>query len=187
MSRDESTGISADTEQMIASQYGEETAHAISVLGNGFAQGGISPTQAIKTASGDPALQRAQFSLAQKGLTLIDTDEARPVNNEWSGPAPRIGNSAPKVSQPNIRAADGSSVPTQRVTAPNMSKHLAEYETRKRQQEPQQEELKAERDELSGVIDPRLLNDTLQALDRKVRKLERENRELKKKVDVGQA
>ena len=71
MSREESTGISADTEAMIASQYGEETAHAISVLGNGVAQGVISPSQAIKTASSDPALQRALFSLAQQGVIRI--------------------------------------------------------------------------------------------------------------------
>ena len=71
VSREESTGISADTEAMIASKYGEELAHAVSVLGNGVAQGVISPTQAIKTASGDPALQRALFSLAQQGVIRI--------------------------------------------------------------------------------------------------------------------
>ena len=71
VSREESTGISADTEQLIASQYGEETAHAISVLGNGVAQGVISPSQAIKTASSDPALQRALFNLAREGVIRI--------------------------------------------------------------------------------------------------------------------
>ena len=125
--------------------------------------------------------------VTQKGVTVIDADAARPANSEWSTPAPRIGNSAPKVSQPNIRAADGSAVTTKRVTTPNTSKHLAEHEERLRKEAARQAELLAEQEELFNVIDPRKLHDSLQVLDRKVRKLERENRELKKKVEGGQA
>lgn len=71
VSREDSTGISADTERMIASEYGDEIAHAISILGNAVAQGVISPTQAIKTASSDPSLQRALFNLASKNVIKI--------------------------------------------------------------------------------------------------------------------
>lgn len=52
----DSEGVSEDTERMIASQYGEETAHAISVLGNGVASGTITSKQAIATASKNPVL-----------------------------------------------------------------------------------------------------------------------------------
>ena len=129
----------------------------------------------------------ADGKVTQKGKTVIDADAVRPVNSEWSTPAPRIGNSAPKVSQPNIRAANGSAVTTKRVTSPDLTKHLAEHEERLRKEAAHQAELEAERQELSAVIDPKQLHNSLQVLDRKVRKLERENRELKKKVDGGQS
>ena len=126
-------------------------------------------------------------TVRQQGATVIDADAARPANSEWSTPAPRIGNSAPKVTQPNIRDAHGAAVTTKRVTTPNTSKHMAEHEERLRKEAARQAELKAEQEELQGVIDPKQLHNSLQVLDRKVRKLERENRELKKKVEGGQA
>ena len=70
-SASESTGIDSYTEQQIAGQYGDDLAHAISVLGNGVAQGVISSTQAIKTASQDPDLMRALYSLSQQGVIKI--------------------------------------------------------------------------------------------------------------------
>ena len=71
MSASESTGIDAYTEQQIASQYGPDMAHAISVLGNGVARGVITTSQAIQTAGKDPDLQRALFSLASQGVIRI--------------------------------------------------------------------------------------------------------------------
>ena len=71
MSASESTGIDAYTEQQIASQYGPDMAHAISVLGNGVARGVITTSQAIETAGKDPDLQRALFSLASQGVIRI--------------------------------------------------------------------------------------------------------------------
>lgn len=71
MSASESPGIDAYTEQQIASQYGPDMAHAISVLGNGVARGVITTSQAIETAGKDPDLQRALFSLAQQGVIRI--------------------------------------------------------------------------------------------------------------------
>ena len=128
----------------------------------------------------------ADGKVTQKGVTVIDaTGAPAAVSGEWSGPAPRISERAPKVSQPNIRAADGSSIGTKRVVAPNLTRHLAEHEERLAKQAARQDELKAEQEELSAVIDPRKLHDTLAALDRKVRKLERENKALKAKVDGG--
>ena len=127
----------------------------------------------------------ADGKVTQKGVTVIDaTGAPAAVSGEWSGPAPRISERAPKVSQPNIRAANGSAVTTKRVTSPDLTKHLAEHE-RLRKEAAHQAELEVERQELSAVIDPKQLHNSLQVLDRKVRKLERENRELKKKVDGG--
>ena len=131
---------------------------------------------------------KSDGKVTQKAVTVIDASDAPVnVNSEWSGPAPRIGNSAPKVSQPNIRDAHGVVVETKRVTTPNTSKHLAEHEERLRKEAARQAELEAERQELSAVIDPKQLHNSLQVLDRKVRKLERENRELKKKFEGGQS
>ena len=129
----------------------------------------------------------ADTKVGQVGPTVIDADTAAAVSGEWSGPAPRISERATKVSQPTIRNSDGSAISTKRVTAPNLTRHLAEHEARLAKEEARQDELKAEQQELANVIDPRKLHDTLAALDRKVRKLERENRELKKKVEGGQS
>lgn len=128
----------------------------------------------------------ADGKVGQVGPTVSDaTGAPAAVSGEWSGPAPRISERAPKVSQPNIRAANGSAVTTKRVTTPNLTRHLAEHEERLAKEAARQDELKAEQEELSAVIDPRKLHDTLAALDRKVRKLERENKALKAKVDGG--
>ena len=73
------------------------------------------------------------------------------------------------------------------MTSPDLTKHLAEHEERLHKETAHQAELEAERQELSAVIDPKQLHNSLQVLDRKVRKLERENRELKKKGEGGQS
>ena len=130
---------------------------------------------------------KSDGKVGQVGPTVIDANTARPANSEWSTPAPRIGNSAPKVSQPNIRDAHGAAVTTKRVTTPNTSKHMAEHEERLRKEAARQAELLAEQEELRSVIDPRKLHDSIQALDRKVRKLEKENKALKAKVEGGQS
>ena len=116
------------------------------------------------------------------GPNLIDCDSARPANSEWSCGAPRTGQTNAKVSQPVIRNSDGSAIPVQKVMAPNMEKHLADHEARLRKEAERQAVLEAEREELSSVVDPRKLHDTLMAMDRKLRKIERENRALKKKL-----
>lgn len=71
VSHQESTGISQDVEASIAAEFGAETAHNIAILGNSIAQGLIKPSDAIRTASQDPALLRALMSGAQKGLFRI--------------------------------------------------------------------------------------------------------------------
>ena len=70
-SASDSTGVDEYTEKQIAAQYGEELAHAISVLGNGVASGVITTSQAIRTASSDPDLKNALFALAQQGIIRI--------------------------------------------------------------------------------------------------------------------
>ena len=60
----DSTGVSEDTERHIASQYGEEMAHAISVLGNGVASGAITSKQALQTASKDSRMLSVLIQLA---------------------------------------------------------------------------------------------------------------------------
>lgn len=64
VSAEESTGVSEDMERHIAASYGEATANAIAVLGNNLAQGLITSKQAISTASKDPVLLNALYTLA---------------------------------------------------------------------------------------------------------------------------
>ena len=71
VAKEHSTGIDDFTRTSIAEMVGEELANDIQTLGNAVAQGVISPSQAIITASKDPSLQQALISCARQGLIKI--------------------------------------------------------------------------------------------------------------------
>ena len=71
ISREESTGVSELLEAEIASEFGTDLAHAVSVLGNSVARNVITPQQAIRTAAQDPDLQNCIRSLVASGRLRI--------------------------------------------------------------------------------------------------------------------
>ena len=119
----------------------------------------------------------------QISKTFTDTDEGAPVvktagpnfingstqsNSEWAtSPPPRItGNK--KVTRPNI---DGSG---SYVTKPNVERHLEAYTARQEAQRKVDEQIEKDRAETREFIDPKKLMATINALTRKVNRLEKQ-------------
>lgn len=89
-------------------------------------------------------------------------------NSEWStSPAPKItGNK--KVTRPSIKGSGSY------VTKPNIDRHLEAHEARQEAERKVQAQIDKERAEAREFVDPKKLMATVQALSRKVNRLEKQ-------------
>jgi len=119
----------------------------------------------------------------QVSKTFTDTGDGAPVvksagpnfinqvstgNSEWAtSPPPRItGNK--KVTRPTIEGSGSF------VTKPNIERHLAAHEARQEAQQKVDDRIEKERQETREFIDPKKLMATINALSRKVARLEKQ-------------
>lgn len=97
---------------------------------------------------------------------VFEPKTSTPISGYGSNIRPRIGGNDPN--------ADGL------ISKPDISKYNAEHEARLRKDAAARAAVEAEREELSSVTDPKKLQAQLSALDRQVRKLQKELREVKR-------
>ena len=106
-----------------------------------------------------------------------DSNEALPVTSGFGRVAPRI-NFSEKVEKPSIRDAEGNEIIQAKVTAPNISKYNQDDLARKTAASKEVIATRKRKEELNNLLNPEKLLATLNALDRKVRKLEKDYKAL---------
>ena len=103
----------------------------------------------------------------------VNCDESSPASSGW-GKAPRLDEMRDKVTHIHVRNEDGSVNPQQKVTRPNPDRYNQPAAARALKDSELRE--KAQKAEQS--LSPTALHSTMQAMDRKIRKLEKQLKEL---------
>ena len=107
------------------------------------------------------------------GINNMFDADAIPVTSGFGRVAPRI-DFTEKVVKPVIKDTQGNEIIQAKVTAPNTSKYNDVDLARKTAASNEIIASRKRKDELNSLLNPEKLLATLNALDRKVRKLEKE-------------